>query len=50
MMQAKNYGRQAVMAMLREHEPEPAPEPQPDPDAAKRAEFAKRAAFMAKLF
>ena len=50
MMQAKNYGRQAVMAMLREHEPEPAPDPQPDPDAAKRAEFAKRAAFMAKLF
>ena len=49
MMRAKDYGRQAVLAMLREHDPEPTPEPEPDPDAARRAEFARRAALMATM-
>lgn len=48
-MQARNYGRQAVMAMLQAHEPQPTEPPQPDPEAGKRAEFARRAAFMAEV-
>lgn len=56
MMQAKNHNRQAVMAMLVEHGAAAAPQEPTQPsaqaadDAAKRADIAKRAAFVAGLF
>lgn len=48
-MQARNHDRQAVMAMLREHGAA-IPKEQDQQEAIKRAEIAKRAAFMAGLF
>ncbi len=53
MMQAKNYTRQAVMAMLQEHGADIPQEPTTAPsadEAAKRADIAKRAAVVAGLF
>lgn len=46
-MQAKNYGRQAVMARLREHGAQPPADPE---EAARRAEIAKRAGIIAGLY
>lgn len=53
MMQAKNYTRKAVVAMLTAHGATIPQEPNPAPsadEAAKRADIAKRAAIMAGLF
>ncbi len=55
MMQAKNHNRQAVMAMLAAHgaadaQKDPQTSAQDAADAAKRADIAKRAAFVAGLF
>ena len=47
-MQARNYGRQAVMAMLKEHGA--IQEPANAQEAEKRADIARRAAFLAGLF
>ncbi len=48
-MQARNHDRQAVMALLREHGAA-IPKEQDQHEANKRAEIARRAAFMAGLF
>ncbi len=53
MMQAKNYTRQAVMALLQEHGaamPQELTSAPTADDAAKRADIAKRAAVVAGLF
>lgn len=51
MMQSRNYGRQAVMARLRDHGATiPNPKPPEAEETAKRAEIAKRAAYIAALF
>lgn len=51
MMQSRNYGRQAVMAMLQAHgAAAPQEDPQAAQEAARRAEIAKRASILAGLF
>lgn len=49
-MQSRNYNRQAVMAMLKEHGAAPKDDLREAQEASRRAEIAKRASIVAGLF